>query len=303
MKLFKLLLVAAGLMAMSAPAFADLNVFACEPHWASLAKAIGGDHVDVTSATGAYNDPHYIQARPSLISKMRRANLVICNGAQLEIGWLPVLMRQGANASVQPGQPGYLDAAQYVTLQEVPQSVDRALGDIHPDGNPHFQTDPRNIAAVAPHLIERMKALDPGNAAYYQQRYQDFMTKFNAAIAKWQQEAAPLKGMKLIAYHDGWVYMQKWLGLDIVGFLEPKPGIPPSPGHLADLLTQVRGGGVKGIIYTPYEDEQAPQWLSQRASIPFALIPDTVGADNDPDLFTFYSVMVQQLLKLHGEAK
>jgi zinc/manganese transport system substrate-binding protein len=303
MKLIKLLLLAIALMAMSVPAFADLNVFACEPHWASLAKAIGGDHVDVTSATGAYNDPHYIQARPSLISKMRRANLVICNGAQLEIGWLPVLMRQGANAGVQPGQPGYLDAAQYITLRQVPQSVDRALGDIHPDGNPHIQTDPRNIAAVAPHLIERMKALDPANASYYQQRYQDFMTRFNAAIAKWQQQAAPLKGMKLIAYHDGWVYMANWLGLDIVGFLEPKPGIPPSPGHLADLLAQVKGGGVTGIIYTPYEDEQAPQWLSQRAGIPVALIPDTVGADNDPDLFTFYDVMVQQLLKLHGAAK
>lgn len=303
MKLIKLLFLSVALLATSMPAFADLNVFACEPHWAALAKAIGGDHVDVTSATGAYNDPHYIQARPSLISKMRRANLVVCNGAQLEIGWLPVLLRQGANASVQPGQPGYLEAAQYITLRQVPQSVDRALGDIHPDGNPHLQTDPRNIAAVAPHLIERMKMLDPSNAAYYQQRYQDFMNRFNAAIAKWQQQAAPLKGMKLIAYHDGWVYMANWLGLDTVGFLEPKPGIPPSPGHLAGLLAQIRGEGVQGIIYTPYEDEQAPQWLSKRAGVPVAMIPDTVGADNDPDLFTFYDVMVQQLLKLHGDSK
>ncbi|HET7921259.1 MAG TPA: zinc ABC transporter substrate-binding protein, partial [Gammaproteobacteria bacterium] len=138
MKNLKLLLILLALL-FSAPAFADLNIFACEPHWAALAKTIGGDHVDVTSATGAYNDPHYIQARPSLISKMRRADLVVCNGAQLEIGWLPILLRQGDNPKVQPGQPGYLDAASFIKLLDVPSSVDRAQGDIHPDGNPHIQ--------------------------------------------------------------------------------------------------------------------------------------------------------------------
>ena len=303
MKTLKLCLLSVALLLSSMPAFADLNVFACEPHWAALVKAIGGEHVHVTSATGAYNDPHYIQARPSLIARMRRADLLVCNGAQLEIGWLPVLLRQGDNERVQPGQPGNLDASRYVHLRQIPTSVDRSLGDIHPDGNPHIQTSPRNIAALAPELLKRMVALDPADAAYYQQHYQDFITRFNAAMAKWEQEAAPLKGMKIIVYHDGWVYMQHWLGLDVVGYLEPKPGIPPSPSHLARLLTQVKGGQVQGIIYTPYEDEQAPQWLSQRTGIPVALIPDTVGADNDPDLFSFYELMVSQLLKLHGEAK
>lgn len=285
---------------LSAPAFADLNVFACEPHWAALATEIGGSHVTVTTATGAYNDPHFIQARPSLISAMRRADLVVCNGADLEVGWLPVLMQQGARDTVQPGQPGYLDASQSIQMLQVPTSVDRAQGDIHPYGNPHFQTDPRNIGTVAPELAKRMEQLDPSNAAEYQKRYADFKTRWDAAIKKWEQEAAPLKGMKLIAYHDGWVYMQNWLGIDAVGFLEPKPGIPPSPGHLGELLATIKADGVAGIIYTPYEDEQAPDWLSDRGGIPKVVIPDTVGADSDKDLFQFYDLMVSQLLKLHG---
>jgi len=291
------------LLGLAAPAHADLNVFSCEPHWTALLQEIGGAHVNVTTATGAYNDPHYIQAKPSLIAKMRRADLVVCNGADLEVGWLPVLMQQGASDKVQSGQPGYLDASHYVELLQVPSSVDRALGDIHPYGNPHIQTDPRSIAAVAPELAQRMAALDPANAAEYQKRYADFKARWDAAMKKWEQQAAPLKGMKLIAYHDGWIYMSTWLGLDIVGFLEPKPGIPPSPGHLGELLGKAKDQGVRGIIYTPYEDEQAPQWLSQRAGIPAVQIPDTVGADKDQDLFQFYDLMVNQLLSLHGDAK
>jgi zinc/manganese transport system substrate-binding protein len=291
------------LLPFSAPAFADLNVFSCEPHWTALLAEVGGDHVKVTTASGAFNDPHFIQARPSLISAVRKADLVVCNGADLEVGWLPVLMQQGARDTVQPGQPGFLDASQYVQMLQVPTSVDRAQGDIHPYGNPHFQTDPRNIGSVAAELVKRLSQLDAANAADYQKRYADFKGRWDAAIAKWQQQAAPLKGMKLIAYHDGWVYMQNWLGLDAVGFLEPKPGIPPSPSHLSELLGKIKGDGVAGIIYTPYEDEQAPDWLADRGGIPKAMIPDTVGADDDKDLFQFYDLMVKQLLTLHGGGK
>ena len=302
MKLLKLLCIAL-LPSVSAPAFADLKVFACEPHWAALVTEIGGSHADVLSATGAYNDPHFIQARPSLIARMRSTDLVVCNGADLEVGWLPVLLNQGGNEKVQPGQPGYMDASHDMHLLQVPSSVDRAMGDIHPYGNPHFQTDPRGIGAAAADLAQRMETLDPVNAAEYQKRYANFKMRWDAAIQKWQQEAAPLKGMKLIAYHDGWVYMADWLGLDFVGFLEPKPGIPPSPGHLAELLGLIKSDGVKGIVYTPYEDAQAPDWLAQRGGIPKALIPDTVGADDDKDLFQFYDLMVNQLLKLQGGGK
>jgi zinc/manganese transport system substrate-binding protein len=297
MKSLKYLFLAL-VLPFSAPAFADLNVFACEPHWAALVQEIGGGHVDVLSATGAYNDPHYIQPRPSLIARMRRTDLLVCNGADLEVAWLGPLLQQGGGEKVQPGQPGYLDGSHDVQMLQVPTSVDRALGDIHPYGNPHYQTDPHNIAAVAAELVQRMVALDPANAAEYQKRYADFKARWDAAMKRWEQEAAPLKGMKLFAYHDGWIYMSTWLGIDIVGFLEPKPGIPPSPGHLAELLAQSKDQGVKGIIYTPYEDEQPPDWLAERAGILKAVIPDTVGADQDKDLFAFYDNMIGQLLKL-----
>jgi|SRR6185312_688971 len=302
MRILKLLSLVLTL-ALPLPALADVNVFSCEPHWTALVNEIGGSHVNVTTATGAYNDPHFIQAKPSLISAIRKADLVVCNGADLEVGWLPVLMNQGARDGVQPGQPGFLDASQYVTLLQVPSRVDRAQGDIHPYGNPHFQTDPRMMSAVAPELAKRLAQLDPSNAADYQKHYADFKTRWDAALAKWQQQAAPLKGMKLIAYHDGWVYMQDWLGVDVVGFLEPKPGIPPSPGHLADLLSAIKSQGVKGIIYTPYEDEQAPGWLADHGGIPKAVVADTVGADNDKDLSQFYQQIVDQLLKLNGGGK
>lgn len=299
LKLFSLALV----LALPLPALADVNVFSCEPHWTALLSEIGGNHVSVTTATGAYNDPHFIQAKPSLISAIRKADLVVCNGADLEVGWLPVLMNQGARDTVQPGQPGFLDASQYVTLLQVPSRVDRAQGDIHPYGNPHFQTDPRVMSAVAPELAKRLAQVDPSNAADYQKRYADFKTRWDAALAKWQQQAAPFKGMQLIAYHDGWVYMQDWLGVDVVGFLEPKPGIPPSPGHLADLLATIKSQGVKGVIYTPYEDEKAPAWLADHGGIQMALVADTVGADNDKDLFQFYQQIVDQLTKLNGGGK
>ncbi|MGE5625997.1 MAG: metal ABC transporter substrate-binding protein [Bacillota bacterium] len=290
-------------LTLSAPAFADLNVFACEPHWSALVQEIGGTHVTVTTATGAYNNPHYIQPKPSLIAAMRRADLVVCNGGDMEVGWLPPLLQQGGRDAVQPGQPGYLDASQFVQMLEVPATVDRAQGDIHPYGNPHYQSDPRTVAAAAPEVAKRMEQLDPANAAEYQKRYVDFKARFDAAIQKWQQEAAPLKGMKIIAYHDGWANMTAWLGLDVVGFLEPKPGIPPSPGHMAELLNQIKGEGVAGIIYSPYEDEQAPDWMAERAGIPKVMIADTVGADNDKDLFQFYEQVITQLLKLHGGGK
>jgi zinc/manganese transport system substrate-binding protein len=288
---------------LSAPAFADLNVFACEPHWSALLNEIGGAHVTVTTATGAYNNPHYIQARPSLISAMRRADLVVCNGGEMEVGWLPVLMQQGARESVQPGQPGYLDGSLDVHMLQVPESVDRAQGDIHPDGNPHYQTDPHNIAAVAAELVQRMASLDPSNAAEYQKRYADFKLRWDAATKKWEQEAAPLKGMKLIAYHDGWIYMSTWLGIDIVGFMEPKPGIPPSPSHLSELISLAKGQKVQGIISTPYEDPEAGDWLSQRTGAATAVIPDTVGAEQDKDLYALFDNIIGTLLKLHGDAK
>src|SRR6516165_7612613 len=192
-----------GLLAFitAGPVFAALNVFACEPEWGSLASEIGGDKVRVFTATTAHQDPHQVQARPSLIARLRAADLAVCTGAELEIGWMPVLLRQAANARVQPGSPGYFEAAQQVRLLEVPTRLDRAEGDIHPAGNPHIQTDPRNIWRVAAALSRRMAELDQTDAAVFAARAQNFAGRWTAAMQRWAQRAAPFRGSTVAAYH------------------------------------------------------------------------------------------------------
>jgi zinc/manganese transport system substrate-binding protein len=286
----------AALLAL--PAHAAVEVLACEPEWAALATEIGGSLVHAESATTPQQDPHYIQARPSLIAKTRRAALVICTGADLEVGWLPLLLRQAGNPAVQPGQPGYLNAADYIELLEKPASVDRALGDIHPYGNPHLQMDPRNIAKVAAALADRLAMLDGANAATYKQRYDDFATRWQAAVERWTSAVAPLKGKQVVTHHKGWVYLESWAGLVEVGNLEPKPGLPPSAAHLAELLEQLKGKQVALIIRSTYEDAKASEWLSQRTSIPYVVLPHTVGSvPGSDDLFKMFDVLVKTMLE------
>ena len=283
--------------ALAQPASAAVRVFACEPEWGALAREIGGDEVSVFTATHALQDPHHIQARPSLIARMRRADLVIATGAQLEIGWLPVLLRQAANPRVQPGQPGYLAAADYVRKLDVPARVDRALGDIHPAGNPHIQTDPRNIGRVAAALAERLQQIDPQHAAAYAARYADFARRWQQALARWQAEAAPLKGARIVVYHKGWAYMNRWLGLEEVAALEPVPGVPPSASHLAGLLAKLRARPAAMVIYAAYQDSRASEWLASRAGIPAVRLPFTVGGTPAAsDLFGLYEDTVRRLL-------
>ncbi|MDP3126580.1 MAG: zinc ABC transporter substrate-binding protein, partial [Thiobacillus sp.] len=204
---------------------AALNVFACEPEWGALAREIGGDDVKVYNATTAMQDPHRIEARPSLIAQTRRAGLVVCSGAELEVGWLPLLLRESGNAAVQPGRPGYFEATRYVTLLDKPAIVDRSQGDVHAAGNPHIQTDPRNLLRVGAALAQRLSEVDPAHAAAYQARWKAFSARWEAAIARWQQQAAPLKGMPVAVQHKSFSYLINWLGLREVATLEPKPGV------------------------------------------------------------------------------
>src|SRR5499427_9519724 len=183
---------ALALALLALPAAAALNVFACEPEWAALAQEIGGDRISVYSATTALQDPHRIEARPSLIARIRTADLLICSGSELEIGWLPLLLTQSGNSRIQLGTPGYFEASQYVAKLEVPKVIDRALGDIHPGGNPHVHTDPRNISKIAAVLEERMAQLDPANAETYHSRGKSFLERWRAAIARWEKDVAPL---------------------------------------------------------------------------------------------------------------
>lgn len=287
----------AAFFGAASSAYATVRVFSCEPEWAALAEEIGGDHVDVSSATSAHQDVHYIQARPSLISKLRRADLLICSGADLEIGWLPVLLRKASNARVQPGQVGHIDVSKIVPMLDIPTRVDRSQGDVHPYGNPHTQTDPHNIARVAAELSRRLQEIDPQNAAFYQGRSAEFAERWKKAIARWDERAAPLRGMKIITHHLAWVYMAHWLGIEVVGHLENKPGIPPTAGHLANLLAGLQEQHVELIVRANYQSERPSEWLSERSDVPAVVLPHTVGATEEAkNLYAMFDDMLDRML-------
>lgn len=273
-----------------------LEVFACEPEWAALSEEIGGGRVKVFSAVTGRQDVHVIQARPSLIARFRQADLVICTGADLEAGWLPVLLRQGGNPAVRPGEPGFLEAALHVPLLEKPASLDRSQGELHPMGNPHIQLDPRNIGRVAGVLAYRLAELDPGGAAEYTARGKDFQARWGAAVAAWDKRAGALRGTAIITQHRSWSYLVAWLGLEEVANLEPKPGIEPSTSHLASLLAVAESEGVDVIVRSAYQSPRASDWLSGKTGIPAVVLPHTVGGvDGADDLFALFETILARL--------
>jgi zinc/manganese transport system substrate-binding protein len=291
------LLIAAVSAAFAVPALAAVNVFACEPEWASLTQELGGDKVSVFSATTAQQDPHRVEARPSLISRIRNADLLVCSGSELEVGWLPLLFTQGGNSRIQPGSPGYIEASQYVVKLEIPKVIDRSLGDIHPGGNPHVHLDPRNIAKIAEVISARLAQIDARNADSYRTRAEDFNKRWEAAMQKWRQEAAPLKAMPIVVYHKDMSYFISWSGMREAGSLEPKPGIPPSPTHLAELVEQMKRSPAKAVVYSPYNNPGAAQFLSQRSGIPVVPLPFTVGGTpKAKDLFGLFDDTIERLL-------
>ncbi|MCD6707301.1 MAG: zinc ABC transporter substrate-binding protein [Thiobacillus sp.] len=282
---------------LPAYAHAALNVFACEPEWAALTREIGGTDVSVFAATTALQDPHRIEARPSLIAQMRRAGLVVCTGAELEIGWLPVLLREAGNAGVQPGRPGYFEAARTVPLLDKPARLDRAEGDVHAQGNPHIHTDPRNILRVSEALAARLAEVDPANAAAYRARGQAFAARWNAAVARWQTRAAPLAGMPVAVQHQSFRYLLNWLGMRTVATLEPKPGVEPSVGHLAQVAAQLQATPAKAVLRAAYQSPRPADWLARRAGSPALALPYTVGgSERAGDLFGLFDDTLDQLL-------
>src|SRR5216117_2051412 len=290
------LLLTAALIAICSPAIAALNILACEPEWGALAKEIGGDKVTVYTATTALQDPHRIEARPSLIARARSADLMVCTGAQLEIGWAPLLQTQSGNAKIQAGQPGYFEAASAVSLIEKPGSVDRSLGDVHPAGNPHIHLDPRNIERVAAALAQRMPSLDGAQASYYLARQKDFAARWNEARARWEKDAAPLKGMPVVVYHKDLSYLVAWLGMREIGALEPKPGLPPSTAHLTELLERLKSTPARAVVRSAYNDPRPAEWLAERAKVASVLLPYTVGGtERAKDLFGLYDDTIARL--------
>ena len=294
-------LLLAPLALLAQPAHAALRVFACEPEWGALAQELGGDLVDVTVATSALQDPHQIQAKPSLIARTRNADLVVCTGAELEIGWLPVLLQQSGNAKVQPGQPGNFAAADFVHKLEVPTQLDRAQGDVHAAGNPHIQTDPRNIAQVGAALAQRLAQIDAPHASQYTQRHAEFARRWQEAIVRWTAQAAPLRGMPVASQHKGFVYLYDWLGLKEVAVLEPKPGVEPTAAHLQGVLAALKATPARMVLYSAYQDPRPSEWLSKNAGIPVVKLPFTVaGSDAAKDLFGLFDDTVARLLAAGG---
>jgi zinc/manganese transport system substrate-binding protein len=290
-------LLASILLSAASPALAALSILACEPEWGALARELGGDQVRVTIASTALQDPHRIEARPSLIARARDADLVVCTGAELEIGWLPLLQTQSGNPKIQLGQPGYFEAASVVPLIERPARIDRSLGDVHPAGNPHIHLDPRNIERVASALQERMAQLDPPQAGYYRQRASAFLQRWREAVQRWERQAAPLKDMPLVVYHRDLSYLIAWLGMREVGALEPKPGLPPSSAHLAQLLGELKRTPARAVLRSAYNDPRPAEWLAGQAGIPAVLLPYTVGGtDKAKDLFGLYEDTLNRLL-------
>ena len=282
----------------SQTANAALNIFACEPEWGALAQELGGDKVTVFSATNALQDVHHIEAKPSLVAQLRKADLLVCTGSELEIGWLPVLLRQAGNEKVLAGKPANFEAAHYVHMLEVPTRLDRADGDVHPGGNPHIQTDPRNIGKVAEALAQRLAEADAANATFYQGRYKDFDQRWQNAIKRWQAEAAPLKGVAIVVQHKGFPYLEDWLGLKEVATLEPKPGVEPTSAHLVEVLAQLQRQPAKMVIRAAYNSDRPSQWLSERAKIPSVELPFTVGgSERAKDLFSLFDDTIQRLLE------
>jgi len=278
---------------------ASINVFACEPEWASLVSELGGERVSTYAATTAYQDPHHIEARPSLIAKIRRANLVVCSGAELESGWLPLLLKQAGNINILPGKQGYFEAASMVERLGIPVNLDRSSGDVHASGNPHVHLDPRRIQIISKALFNRLAEIDPQGKSYYQQRFDDFNQRWQQAILQWQLQASELKGQRIVVHHRDWVYLFDWLGIEIAGALEPKPGLPTTVGHLSSLKKILVAQPAKMIVHTPYQNPRAAQRLAKMTNTPIVELPYTVGGSEQVrNLFDLFTLTIK---KLKGE--
>ncbi|HET7775296.1 MAG TPA: zinc ABC transporter substrate-binding protein [Azospira sp.] len=285
------------LLAFTLPAQAALNVLATVPEWAALVKEIGGDKVNVVSATTGLQDPHRIEAKPSLIARGRNAQLLVATGAELEVGWLPLVQRESGNPAIQSGQPGYFEAARHVALRDVPAALDRAHGDVHAGGNPHIQLDPRHYLKIGEALAERLAQLDPAQAAAYRAGYRSFAERWQVALARWEARAAPLKGVPVLVQHDAFPYLNAWLGLKQAGVLEPKPGLEPSSGYLAEVLARQKASPARMVLRPAYQYDAPSRWIADKAGIPAVVLPFTVGGDAEAkDLFSLFDDTVERLL-------
>ncbi|HEY9050595.1 MAG TPA: zinc ABC transporter substrate-binding protein [Gammaproteobacteria bacterium] len=277
---------------------ASINIFACEPEWASLAEEIGKDKVSVFSATTGKQDPHHIEARPSLIAKARSADFLICTGADLEAGWLPLLVKKSANSKIIAGASGHFMASDYVELLDKPQILDRSQGDIHAAGNPHFHLNPHHILSVAKAFSARLGEIDKANSDFYQASLSDFSQRWQVATTAWENQARVIKNKAYAVDHKSWIYLADWLHIDMSTSIEPKPGIPPGSEHLSQLIKLIKEKNIQKIFYSAHANPRAAQWLANQTGVPAIELPYTVGGnDKAENLFSLFDETLRLLLK------
>jgi zinc/manganese transport system substrate-binding protein len=273
--------LAAGLLGVPR-AQAALNVVTTTEDLAALAREVGGDKISVESLSRGYQDPHFVEAKPSFVIKLHSADLLIAVGRELEIGWLPPLVNQARNAKVQPGGEGYFDASQGVKILEIPTGqLTRAMGDVHPQGNPHYWLDPDNGLRIAKGIQKKLSALSPGEAAYFAQREEAFEKRLAEAQKRWDAQMAPYKGTKIVTYHRSWPNFVDRFGLDVIGYVEPRPGIPPSPSHTLDLINDMKAKNVKIIMVEPYFDLKTPNSIARETGAKVLVMAPSVGAEKE----------------------
>ena len=286
------------LFGLSFSGHAKINIFACEPEWAALSQELAGDLAKIYRATTARQNPHRIEARPSLIAKMRRADLLVCSGADLEVGWLPLLQRKAGNKKVLTNGSGYFEAAAQIERLEVHESVDRSMGDVHGAGNPHVHLDPYRLLQIAAKLSQRLQQIDPTNSGAYEEKFKQFKRNWQPAIARWEKRAAVLRGRQVLTQHKNWSYFLAWLGLESVGDLEPKPGLPPTAGHLARVINIAQEKQPFATLVAAYQTPKSAQWLEQKTGVKALHLAYTVGgADNSDSLIALYDSMLDKLLE------
>ncbi len=274
-----------------AAASAKINIVATLPVFASLAREVGGDRVDVTSLARGNQDPHFLDAKPTFVVALSHADVLLHGGLDLEVGWLPVLIAQARNSKILPHSPGNVDLSQGLEILEIPEGrVDRSMGDVHPAGNPHTWLHPRNAKIMAAAIAERLATIDPAGKSDYAARAKDFLSRLDKKIVSWEDQAAGLRGMKVITYHKSFTYFTHWLGLEVMDYIEPKPGIPPSSRHVDHLLDKIPGLGVSLLLVESFYPKKVPEYISQKTGVPFQILPtdtDEFGIRSYTELIDF----------------
>jgi zinc/manganese transport system substrate-binding protein len=291
--------LALTLIAGPAAAADKLEAVTTTADLASLMKEVGGDRVNVTSIARGYQDPHFVEPKPSFLLLLRKADLLAVIGLDLEIGWLPPLIDQSRNARIRPGSNGYIDLSRGVEILDRPAAVNRSMGDVHPQGNPHYWLDPANAVRMAMQLESRLSQLRPADSSYFKERLNDFKLRMNEADKRWRATLAPFRGAKIVTYHNSWPNFVRRYGLDVVGYVEPKPGVPPSPSHTFNLINMMKEQKVKAILMEPYFDHKTPQSIADRTGASLVVIYPSVGGakTGTEDYFQLFDTNIAAIVK------